>query len=261
MFAAREFTFAGRSSRQYGLTLCEIDDKGQSDIAFGNAASIIEDRVIARIQPVHFGVNYHASPLRFKLVFGAERKLNRFELDEISAWLTGYQNYQWLTIDQPDLNHVMFRCLVTSLTPVSAGGFPVAFEAEITCDCPYAYGLPFEEAYSLTNSQEILFRNPSPVREFTKPKILFTPEASVNAIKIVNRNDNDRIFFIENLPSNISVEVDNSNCIIRELRYGYNLYGGFNMNFFRLVPGDNHLYIEGAGLLKISGRFFYNVAA
>ena len=35
---------------------------------------------------------------------------------------------------------------------------------------------------------------------------------------------------------------------------------GFNLNFFRLVHGDNNIKVTGDGVLTISGRFLYNVA-
>lgn len=87
-------------------------------------------------------------------------------------WLTGHQQYQWLTIDQPDLDGVMFHCLVTSLTPISYGWLPYGFEVEIVCDCPYAYGFPFEKQFAVSGETEILFRNEGSVREYLKPQLL-----------------------------------------------------------------------------------------
>ena len=72
MFNSYEFTFAGESCFQYGLMIYDIDGHSQSDVAFGNTADVIETRTLNRIQPIHFGVNYHDSPLEFQLVFGAE---------------------------------------------------------------------------------------------------------------------------------------------------------------------------------------------
>ena len=117
----------------YGLMIYDFGGTGQSNVAFGNVGSIVETRTNNRIQPVHYGVNYHATPLEFKLVFGAQRALDRFELEYISMWLTGHQNYQWLSIDQPDMERVQFRCLITSLTPLAHGWLPVAFEATVRC--------------------------------------------------------------------------------------------------------------------------------
>lgn len=121
MFNTYEFTFAGESSLMYGMVVCDIDGQGQEDVSFGNVAEIIETRTTNRIQPVHYGVNYHTEPLEFTLIFGSERMLDRYELEEISLWLTGHQEYQWLAIDQPDMDNVQFRCLITELKPIYHG--------------------------------------------------------------------------------------------------------------------------------------------
>lgn len=260
MFNTYEFSFAGESSLMYGLMVYDFGGTSQSNVGFGNSASIVETRLNNRIQPVHFGVNYHSNPLEFKLVFGADRALDRYELENISFWLTGHQEYQWLSIDQPDLERVQFRCLITSLTPLAHGWLPVAFEATIRCDCPYAYGFPFEKSYQIKDVTRLLFRNESSMREYLKPVISFKPNPGITELKIVNKNDNNRTFSLSGLSSNMDIVIDNNNGIIQETNYGYNLYDGFNLNFFRLVHGDNILEVTGDGVLTISGRFLYNVA-
>lgn len=260
-FNAYEFTFAGESSLSYGLMICDIGNHTQDGVAFGNEATIIETRLNNRIQPIHFGVNYHEEPLSFTLIIGSERPLDRYEFQNIAMWLTGHQQYQWLTIDQPDLDGVMFHCLVTSLTPISYGWLPYGFEVEIVCDCPYAYGFPFEKQFAVSGETEILFRNEGSVREYLKPQLLFNLDSGVSEVSIVNANDANREFKISGLPSSgITLSVDNSNGIILDQSTGANVYDGFNFNFFRLVQGDNQLIVTGNGTLTISGRFLYNVA-
>lgn len=68
MFNCYEFTFDGESSAMYGLMVYDIGGRGQSDVSFGNKASIVETRTNNRIQPIYFGTNYHSKPLEFKLV-------------------------------------------------------------------------------------------------------------------------------------------------------------------------------------------------
>ena len=260
MFDTYEFTFAGESSLQYGLMVCDIGGTGQDAVAFGNAGNIVSSRTVSRIQPVHYGVKYNEEPLTFRLVFGSDRALDRFEMENVANWLTGYQDYQWLTIDQPDLAHVQFRCLVTSLTPIFHGWLPVAFDATITCDCPYAYGYPFEFTYSVSGTQNVLFRNNSSVREYLKPELKIAPSGGTD-FKIINHSDGDREFAFTGLPASVSpITVDNNRGIISDANGEYNLYRYFNMNFFRLVHGDNNLELSGNGTVTISGRFLHNVA-
>lgn len=259
LFNSYEFSFAGESSLMYGLMLYDFGGNGQDNVAFGNKASIVERKTNNRIRPIHFGVNYHSSPLQFKLVFGSIEPLDRYEMENIAFWLTGHQDYQWLSIDQPDLERVQFRCLITQLTPLTDGWLPYAFEAQVVCDCPYAYGFPFEYRYDIDGITGILFRNDGSVHEYIKPMLFYTP-VSGGTLSIVNHNDNDREFRLDNIPSSAQVVVNNDNGIIREAVNGVNLYDGFNLKFFRFVHGDNNLTVTGKGSLIISGRLLYNVA-
>lgn len=127
------------------------------------------------------------------------------------------------------------------------------------CDCPYAYGFPFEYRYDINGAADILFRNDSSVREYVKPILTYVP-TSGGTLSIVNHNDNDREFKLTGIPSSITAVIDNDNGIIQDTTSNVNLYDGFNLNFFRFVHGDNNLTVTGKGPLIISGRLLYNVA-
>ena len=198
--------------------------------------------------------------MEFTLVFGSMESVDRFEFEKISTWLTGHQDYQWLQICQPDLDHVQYRCLVTEMTPISVGWLPYAFKATVTCDCPYAYGHYFENTYDISGSQKFVFSNRGSVREYFKPDLLIHLGSGATDVKIINHTDADREFSLAGLPAgDIDVIVDNKCGIIRDSNGEYNLYRFFNLNFFRLLPGDNDLEVVGDCTLKISGRFLHNI--
>lgn len=261
MFNTYEFTFAGESSAMYGLYVCDFGEESHSDVAFGNQAEIIEAGTPNRIRPIHFGVNYHEEPLEFSLILGTDRSIDRYEMQSISLWLTGYQDYQWLQIDQPDMQDVLYRCLITSLQPITVGWIPHAFRATVRCDCPYAYGQEFQDNYVISGETKILFRNESTTKEYFKPDLIISPAVGTTSVSIKNTNDNNREFAFTGLPSSdIVISIDNKNGIITEQTFGYNLYDNFNMNFFRCICGDNNLVINGDCQLTIQGRFLYNVS-
>lgn len=267
MFKTYEFIFAGMPSSMYGLMVCDFSGNSHSNNPFGNKAEIIETRIPGRVRPLHYGVNYNEEPLSFKLVFGSDKELDRWNLQEIAQWLTGYQQYQWLQIEQPDLAHVEFRCLITELKPISVGWVPYAFEATVQCDCAYAYGHPFEYNETVDGNSEIYILNDSTVRQCIWPELEITVGEDITEFSITNESDlnyegEPRVFSLEGIPTGgATVYVNNENNIIRDVTYGTNLYDGFNDHFFRLVPGDNILKIKGTGNLKIAGRFIYNVGA
>ena len=119
--------------------------------------------------------------------------------------MTGRKEYKWLSIGQQDMEQLQFRCMVTELTPISHGWLPVAFQATIQCDCPYAYSYPFEKQYTISGETTILFRNESSVREYLKPEISFAPASSTRTLSLVNLNDDNREFKLTGIPSGASI--------------------------------------------------------
>lgn len=260
IFDAYEFIFNGESSCSYGLMLYTIDGKGQSDVAFGNKASIIEARTVGRITPLHFGVNYNSSPLQFKLVFGRDTPIDRFEFERISLWLTGHQDYKWLQIVQPDLLHISYRCIITDLTPVSVGWLPYAFEASVTCDCPYAYGRKEIWRTDVDGETNFNIANLGSVREPIMPIISYSAAEGTDEISIVNNSDGGRTMSIGIPAGEHKINIDCKNGIIREAEGSYNFYRDFNMTFLRLLQGTNRLTICGDGSVAFKFRTLHNVA-
>lgn len=262
MFDTYEFVFDGESSQSYGLYICDIAGKSQSDVSFGNKASIIEARTIGRLTPLHFGVNYHGAPLQFKLVFGRDTPVDRFEFERISLWLTGHQDYKWLQIVQPDMQHVFYKCLITELTPITVAWTPYGFEATVTCDCPYAYGREEIIMADVDGETEITVPNMGSVREPIRPLVSFLHSGDNDTLSITNETDASRKMLLEGIPTgNYTIMIDNHNGIIRGEGVTYNFYQSFNMNFLRLLQGNNNLVVCGKGMLVIKYRTLHNVSA
>lgn len=263
MFRTYEFTYAGIPSSLYGMVVTDQWGARHSAHAFGTQASIAETRIPNRIAPLHYGVNYHEAPLEFKLVFGVEYPMDRYQLQEIALWLTGHQEYQWMSIDQPDMEDMQFRCLIQRLTPVHVQRLPLAFEAEIVCDCPYAYSYPFKEVYSVSGGETVRFYNDSTCREPFRPALLIEPETGCADFSVRNLTTGGEEMAFTGLPAGepLKIQVDNENQIVTEEAVGYNLYDYFNFHFLEFAPGDNELQIQGEGTLTIHGRYLYNVGA
>lgn len=262
MYQSYEFVYAGISSAMFGMMVCDVGSKSHNDNAFGNKANIVETRIANRITPIHHGVRYHDDPLSFTLIFASEQNLDRYEMQDIAKWLTGYQDYQWLSIAQPDLEHIQFRCLVESLTPVSIGWYPVAFEAKIVCDCPYGYSYPFERTYTINEGQSVVFHNDSTARAALRPILKAELSAGCTEFSVKNNTTEAEALTLSGLPGSVlSIEIDNENMVMTEENFGLDLYDYFNFCFLELEPGDNELAFTGTGTVTISGRYLYNVGA
>lgn len=261
MFKSYDFTFGGTPASLYGMFVCDIGSKKHGDNEFANRANIVETRLPNRITPLHYGVRYHDEPLRFSLIFGSEEYMDRYQIQEVSKWLTGYQDYQWLSIDQPDMEHIQFHCLIESLMPISVRWLPVAFEAKVVCDCPYGYSYPFRKEFTAGQEKPSRFYNDSTINEPLRPEMKIEVAPGCVDFSVTNQTTGTSVRF-EGLPAGgVTILVDNENEIVWDAAGQYNLYDFFNFEFMEFSPGDNWLVIEGTGQITISGRYLYNVGA
>lgn len=261
MYRSYEFTFADTPASIYGMFVCDIGSKKHGDNEFGNRANIVEARIANRITPLHYGVRYHDTPLAFSLIFGSEEPMDRYQMQEVSNWLTGYQEYQWLSIDQPDMEHIQFRCLIQSLTPISIRWLPVAFEAKIICDCPYGYSYPFREKIPVNGTVIHRFYNDSTIKEPLRPEVEITLASGCKDFSITNRTTGTSMEFRDLPGGGMTIFADNENEILQDAHGQYDLYRSFNFQFLEFASGDNQLVISGVGTVVISGRYLYNVGA
>lgn len=261
MYRAYEFTFAGIPASSFGMFVSDVGDKKHTDNGFANKAKIVETRLANRITPLHFGVRYHDEPLKFPLIFGSKHEMDRYQMQAVANWLTGYQDYQWLSIDQPDMEQIQFRCLIQSLTPISVGWFPVAFEAEIVCDCPYGYSYPFEEQIEVKGRSNYLFYNDSTIKALLRPFLKIELAQDCSSFSIANKTTGSIMQFLELPSGGITILIDSENEVLREEKGRYNLYQFFNFQFFEVSSGCNELVFEGNGTVTISGQYLYNMGA
>lgn len=256
---AYDFTFNGVSASNYGLMLCDIGSNKHSDNSFGNKANIVEKRLADRVAPLHYGVRYHDEPLEFTLIFAGERKLDAYEQEEVAYWLTGGTDYSWLSIDSAEYDHLEFRCLITELTQISVGWYPVGFEAKVRCDSPYAYGPEFTETYEVTDELFALFRNNGSCKEPIRPTITVELDESCRNFSMINTSTGEQMTFIGLPTGGLKLTIDMENEVITESTGGYNIYDYFNFVFPDFVHGDNPLTFAGTGTVCITGRFLYTV--
>ncbi len=263
-FYGSEFIFDGVPSSEYGLMIYSFGSEGQEDVSFQNG-EIIEDRIPGRYDALTYGLVQNQA-LEYTLVFGANmesidavRHIDRYEVETIAAWLTGHNQRKWLTIVQDDMEYYRYKCFISELKLITDGNMPWAFSCKVTCDSPFAYSLPEEYAYTVSNETAsfILF-NRSKFSGYYRPNMMITTSGG-GTISIVNQSDNNRTFKFTSLPgSEKEIYIDNKNQIISGST-GLNLYPYFNMKFMRLVHGDNKLSITGNATVKFICEFPVNI--
>lgn len=270
-FRAYEFTFRGLSCRQFDLLMYDSEDFLQENPVRASAGEPQIETVFRRTSALLRGVE-RSGTLTFPLSFGLcperiyeGRFLDRFELERISSWLTGYSEWNFLTICQPDLAHVRYRCIIKDLTDVSFGRETYGFTCTVVCDSPYAYLLPKEYRYVCDGTRIIPFFNRSSMNAPYSPVLSLRTKGSAG-ISIFNETTGEQgpAFgsaaqyngaFRQPLPaSDLSVTLHNDSGVL-SCSDSRNLYPYFNFEFLHLQRGENRLRVDGACELALLCEF------
>lgn len=264
-FWGSSFIYRGKSCREFGMMIYDIGDTRQDSIfSFPSVGTPIEDRIPTRYDGFYYGIQYD-SPLEFSIVFGIDpelidenKSLDKFEVESIASWLTGWQDMDWLYILQPDMETFRYKCIVTGFESISYGMMPYAFRMTVRCDSPFGYMKEQIYEYTVQDSLETTFFNRSTYNGYYMPKLKIRFGSNLS-FDITNQSDDNRKFSLTVPVSNIVVSVDNLNGIIKDETNGDNLYDGFNFNFFRLKKGNNALLFEGDAVIQIITEFPVNI--
>ena len=262
-YFGRAFVFDDIPCETYDLMMYDVASQ-DDDIVIGGAAGIEDETIGGKWKPYFYGTT-PGEKLEFDIVFGvnerridSEKFLDRWELAEVTTWLTGHPDYKWLFIDQPDANLYGYRCMITDLKVTRYGSVPWALTAHVTCDSPYAYLETKHVSYTINGTRTIEIYNESSLNTWYSPKIAFT-RTSGTALSIRNAQDNNHGPAITGIPGSVTeISIDNEHCVI-DNNQGVNLYAGFNFQFLRLARGYNTLTITGNGTVTITCEYPINV--
>ena len=262
-YFGKAFVFDSVPCETYDLMMYDVGND-DSDVSIPSIGGIQDETVGDKWKPYFYGIT-PAGKLEFDITFGVnewridhDKFFDRFEIAEITSWLTGYSEYKWLYIEQPDMLLLGFRCMITDLKLVPYGKTPWAFKAHVICDSPYAYLEAEEFSLTVNGSATMVIRNPSSSNEFYLPEITFE-RTSGTALSIRNAQDQDRGPAFSDIPGSVgTIWIDNEHCVITNDQ-NVNLYSGFNFQFLRLVRGENNITITGNGTVRIRCEFPVNV--
>lgn len=258
------FTYNDISSLDYDLIICDVDGNEQGTGRFASAVSIIDETSPQKVRPFFYGTRFD-DRLEITLVcvltnerIDVQNFLTRQELDAIATWLTGYNEYKWLTIDQTDMADVRYKCIVTDLSILEFGNMPYGIQAVFTCDGPYAYMInPYTVSKTISGTLEFTINNSSSLNGYFAPVLEYKPTSGGNFV-IINNSDGDRTFTITSIPASIStVTIDCERCLI-ENDQDINLYETCNFKFPRLKRGSNSIKVAGNGTLEVICDFPVN---
>ena len=264
-FIAKNFSFNRIPCSEYGLRIYDIDGNTNNASPFANTGKILTSVVPSTGRNFLYGRSFD-NPLEFKLVFGVDPKkirmddyLDRYEMDAIANWLTGYNKYKWLEIEQPDMETIRYHCIITHLEPIQVDWLPWAFTATVVCDSPYAYRYPVKFHYVCNGTTEIKLISRSTINPLYYPKLDITLNGS-NNISLLNQSV-EKEFRFDNLPTDyfLTASIDNAIGKIVSSDPSYsNLYQYCNFEWLPLKKGMNKILVTGNCVLDFTCEFPVN---
>lgn len=265
-FIAKKFSYNRIPCEEYGLRIFDIDGNDNEATPFASVGELQTDVIPSKGRTFLYGRTF-TEPLEFTLVFGLDplmlkmhEHLDRYEMDAIANWLTGTMQYNWLEIEQPDLEIIRYHCIFTELQPIQLSWLPWAFSAKVTCDSPYGYMFPKKFHYSCNGTSNIQLISRSTIHQLYYPKLKIQLNGS-NTISIKNKScDNEEMKF-SGLPQSyyLTLSVDNDLGTIESSDASYsNLYQYFNFNWLPLKRGMNKLEVKGNCILDFICEFPVN---
>lgn len=265
-FIAKRFSYNRVPCEEFGLRIFDIDGNDNEATPFASAGELQTDVIPSKGRVFLYGRTYE-NPLEFNLVFGLDplmlkmhEHLDRYEMDAIANWLTGSNQYQWLEIEQPDLEVIRYRCVFSELEPIQLSWLPWAFTAKVTCDSPYGYMFPQNFHYPCNGTTSIGLISRSTINRLYYPKMKIQLNGS-NTISIVNKSCNNEEMKFTGLPQNyfLTISVDGELGKIESSDSSYsNLYKYFNFNWLPLKKGMNKLEVKGNCILDFICEFPVN---
>lgn len=265
-FIAKRFSYNRVPCEEFGLRIFDIDGNKNEATPFASAGELQTDVIPSKGRVFLYGRTYE-NPLEFNLVFGLDplmlkmhEYLDRYEMDAIANWLTGSNQYQWLEIEQPDLEVIRYRCIFSELEPIQLSWIPWAFTAKVTCDSPYGYMFLQNFHYPCNGTTSIGLISRSTINRLYYPKMKIQLNGS-NTISIVNKSCNNEEMKFTGLPQNyfLTISVDGELGKIESSDSSYsNLYKYFNFNWLPLKKGMNKLEVKGNCILDFMCEFPVN---
>lgn len=268
-FYGTSMIFDGVACEEMGLVLYDFSNKEQDETKFSSNLSVLEDRIEGRYRSLFYGGSVNEA-LTFTMVLCAsedrvyrDEPFDRWDLQRIASWLTGHTSYKWLSIVQPDMEEIRYRCICSDLQAVEVAGNKWGFSCKVTCDSPFAYMTPRKYAFTVSTSLVDEVFSESSYNGFYYPKLTIENHSGGSISITIQNAIETSTFSFNDLPSSMGgITIDCENGIITSASgmnaYQYVQYGG-GFHFPRFSRGINKITLAGAGTYTFECEWPVNV--
>lgn len=257
MLCSTHFIYNGINSKDFNVIVCEIGSSSSvNTIDLGVKRTIVEDSVTGRRVPLFYGTQRKE---KLSMTFSISKccsgeEFSTEETRRLVRWLFGKSGYEWLQLCDLDYKDIYYRLIFTDIRPVAAGGKTVGFTLYAECDSPFAWSA--EKVFLYKSLPDVvttyLIANEADDCDYIYPDLELLCYSNTD-ISIINESDNNREMRWNNTPVSVQpIKIDGKNRVCR-LTDGLSM-DNFNFEFFRLVPGDNVISLQGAFEARFSFR-------
>jgi hypothetical protein len=255
-FWAKNFVYDNVSSDSYGLRLSSPNS--EEEVNIGSSVEIHNEYIYRRYKPYLYGISQnsvHEFPIFIHNDNGGF--IDELMVARLSKWLFGrVDGYKKLQIQQDDVQDYYFNCIFNNPRTHKIGNRVVGFMADVICDSPFAYSFPKTISGVVapsggTYTTEVSLVYPSDNNDYFYPNnitLLMNPSggnARVGNRSELNSLGTAREFLIAGVAANTTLTINMELGIIQSSN-SVNYIPNFNKVFFRLIPGINRIYFQGA---------------
>lgn len=246
-FYSLSFQFDGVPSETYNLFISGINSSGESSSMGSTNMEVIQKKIFRRPVPYLLGIT-PSGVLSFEIEVTSPEEIDAETYQLIQRWLFSSRTYKKLLIFQPDMEDSYFNCIFNNPQTLRVGNNIVGFTTTVECDSPFSWGFPKSVTYTYTVptvDNTVVFNNSSDdYGNYLYPSLVITMNTFGGTVSITNSDDANRVFSFTNLSASEIITINNNTQTISSstglMRLSY-----FNKHFLRLVPGLNHLRIQG----------------
>lgn len=246
-FFATSFQFDGVPSETYNLKISGIDASSISRTMGSSAMNVLSQKIFRRPKPYLLGMT-PSSVLSFEIEITSPEEIDAETYQLIQRWLFSSRKYKKLLIFQEDMQGVYLNCIFNDPKTIRIGNKIIGFTATVECDSPFSWEFPKSVTYTYTApviDSTVIFNNRSDdYGNYLYPSLVLTVNNFGGSVTITNSDDENRIFSFTSLSASEILTIDNDlETIVSST--GLKRLSNFNKHFLRLVPGLNHLRLQG----------------
>ena len=244
---AKGFTFAGKTSDEFGLIMCSFEGSEPSDTSGGKIEFTKIDSSIQNRWYKTGNANY-SEPLQFsfQIVKSTFEPFDAYDYSSIARWLVRKDGYKDFMITRSDYDNIHFNVQM-NIEPIEVAGNIVGITVNGITDSPFGYNQLITKTIDVNGSDTFSFVDMSDEIGYIYPDIEI--EVKDNCDVIITNTHENRTFSLKNCVANEIIKI-NGKLLQMTTNANRNLYDNTNYIYPRIAND----YDNRKNIFKIQGN-------